>query len=52
MNNYLPNVIDLLGMNRAIRRSYEIATSRNPEIIEKWHQLEIKAALKRYVKRK
>ena len=39
-------IIDLLGLERMIRRSEEIATSSNPDAVAKWHKAEVDAAIR------
>lgn len=42
-----PDALDLLGMDRMIRRAYEVATSNRPAITKAWHEAELRAAAKR-----
>lgn len=42
-----PDALDLLGMDRMIRRAYEVATSGAPEVTKAWHEAEVRAAAKR-----
>lgn len=42
-----PDELDLLGMDRMIRRAYEVATSNRPVITKAWHEAEVRAAAKR-----
>ena len=39
-----PEELDLLGMDRMVRRAYESATSTNPNATRVWHDEEIRAA--------
>ena len=39
-----PDDLDLLGMDRMVRRAYESATSTNPSATKVWHDEEIRAA--------
>lgn len=42
-----PDALDLLGMDRMIRRAYEVATSTLPAITKAWHEAEVRPAAKR-----
>ena len=37
-------LIDLLGLERMIRRAEEVAMTSNPETVAKWHKAEVDAA--------
>ena len=39
-----PEELDLLGIDRMVRRAYESATSTNPNATRVWHDEEIRAA--------
>ena len=39
-------IIDLLGVERMIRRTEDVATSMNPDAIAKWHKAEVDAAIR------
>lgn len=39
-----PDALDLLGMDRMIRRAYEAATSGRDAVTKAWHVTEIRAA--------
>ena len=45
--NEHPNALNLLGMDRMIRRAYEAATSDNPSMTKVWHDAEVLAAERR-----
>lgn len=38
------NLVDLLGMDRMIRRAFERATANDPAAVDRWHQMEVDAA--------
>ena len=44
-----PDALNLLGMDRMIRRAYEVATSNRPGVTRAWHEAELRAAEKRRV---
>lgn len=46
-----PDALNLLGMDRMIRRAYEVATSNRPGVTRTraWHEAELRAAEKRRV---
>ena len=39
-------LIDLLGLERMIRRAEDVATSPNPDAVAKWHKAEVDAAIR------
>ena len=39
-------LMDLLGMERMIRRAEDVATSPNPDAVAKWHKAEVDSAMR------
>ena len=46
MHNYNNRPVDLMDVDRLIRRSVEVATTTAPDALRKWHQAEVMAAAK------
>ena len=46
MHNYNNRPVDLIDVDRLIRRSVEVATTTAPDALRKWHQAEVMAAAK------
>ena len=46
MHNYNNRPVDLIDVDRLIRRAFESATTTAPETLRKWHQAEVTAAAK------
>lgn len=44
MHNYNNRPVDLIDVDRLIRRAFESATTTAPETLRKWHQAEVTAA--------
>lgn len=46
MRNYNNRQVDLIDVDRLIRRSVEVTTTTAPDALRKWHQAEVTAAAK------
>lgn len=51
MTSNEPSLVDLLGMDRVIRRAYETATAENVDAVRAWHDAEEKVARDSFTRR-